>query len=161
MPYNFSTFERHFCGSGPSTVCRHWPKSAARAGYKERTYGGHGLKLRLVLLPHEETSQPIKMFHARWSVPLLQVPGTSCSAGTFVFVWLTGALDEAAARQQAYPTFERLAEHSKAVHALPIGRERDAMLKKLKQAERAAQISRWLSSAEEEAEPPEELAYLK
>jgi hypothetical protein len=56
---------------------------------------------------------------------------------------------------------ERLAEHSKKVRAkvasLPPGQERDVMLDKLKQTERAARISRWLSSAEMEAEPPEEV----
>lgn len=56
---------------------------------------------------------------------------------------------------------ERLAEHSKKARAkvasLPPGRERDVMLDKLKQTERAAQISRWLSSAEMDAEPTEEV----
>jgi hypothetical protein len=43
---------------------------------------------------------------------------------------------------------ERIAEHSKRVRAkaasVPPGEERDAMLQKLEQAERAARISRWL-----------------
>jgi hypothetical protein len=56
---------------------------------------------------------------------------------------------------------ERLAEHSKKVRAqavsLPPGHERDVMLDKLKQTERAARISRWLSSGEVDAEPPEEV----
>jgi hypothetical protein len=35
------------------------------------------------------------------------------------------------------------------------------MVEKLKQAERAAQITRWLSSAEEDVERPEGLEYPK
>ena len=56
---------------------------------------------------------------------------------------------------------ERLADHSKKVRAkvasLPPGQERDVMLDKLKQSERAARISRWLSSAEMDVEPSEEV----
>jgi hypothetical protein len=59
---------------------------------------------------------------------------------------------------------ERLAEHANKVRSkaesLPAGREREAMLEKLKQAERATQISRWLSSTDA-AEPPEELGLFK
>lgn len=60
---------------------------------------------------------------------------------------------------------ERLANHSNLVRAkatsLPEGQERDAMLEKLRRTETAAQISRWLSSGEQEAEPPEEIHSLK
>jgi len=59
--------------------------------------------------------------------------------------------------------FERLAAHSQNVRAkvasLPAGQERDAMLEKLKQTEGAARITRWLSSAEEDAERPEEAEF--
>lgn len=62
--------------------------------------------------------------------------------------------------RQTLSFFERLAAHSQNVRArvaaLPAGQERDAMVEKLKQTERAAQITRWLSSAEEDAEQPEE-----
>lgn len=61
--------------------------------------------------------------------------------------------------------FERLAAHSQNVRAkvalLPAGQERDAMVEKLKQAEGAARITRWLSSAEEDIEQPEGLEYPK
>jgi hypothetical protein len=60
---------------------------------------------------------------------------------------------------------ERIAEHSEMVRAqvtaLPPGRERDAMLEKLRRTETAARISEWLSSGEEEAEPLEEANLLK
>jgi hypothetical protein len=69
-------------------------------------------------------------------------------------------------RQGDRPTFlERIAGHSKKVRAkaasLPPGEERDAMLQKLKQAETAASISQWLSSGEEQAEPPKEVSLLR
>jgi hypothetical protein len=51
---------------------------------------------------------------------------------------------------------ERLIEHAESVRAkaasLSIGAERDAILEKLEQTERAVEISRWLSSAE--LQPP-------
>jgi hypothetical protein len=57
---------------------------------------------------------------------------------------------------------ERLAEHANKVRAkaaeLPPGEEQDAMMAKLEQAQRAARISRWLSSGEE---APEEIAQLR
>ena len=60
---------------------------------------------------------------------------------------------------------ERIAEHSRRartkVASMPPGNERDAMLQKLKQAETAARISIWLSSGEQQAEPPEEVELLK
>jgi hypothetical protein len=60
---------------------------------------------------------------------------------------------------------ERIAEHSKRVRAkaasVPPGEERDALLQKLKQAERAAHISRWLSSGEDDPGPPEEIGFLR
>jgi len=60
---------------------------------------------------------------------------------------------------------ERLANHSNQVRAkatsLPEGQERDAMFEKLRQTESAAQISRWLSSGEEDAESPEEIHPMK
>ena len=60
---------------------------------------------------------------------------------------------------------ERIAEHSKKARAkavsMPPGKEREAMLQKLKQAETAARISVWLSSGEQEAEPPEEVELIK
>jgi len=60
---------------------------------------------------------------------------------------------------------ERIAEHSKKVRAkvasLPPGEERDAMLLKMKQAERAARISHWLSSGEEATEPPTSICFTR
>jgi CRP-like cAMP-binding protein len=51
---------------------------------------------------------------------------------------------------------ERLIEHAESVRAkaasLSMGAERDAILEKLEQTERAVEISRWLSSAE--LQPP-------
>jgi hypothetical protein len=56
---------------------------------------------------------------------------------------------------------ERLAQHAAKVRdtavALPPGQERDAMMARLEQAQRAARISRWLSSGEE---APEEIGQL-
>jgi hypothetical protein len=69
-------------------------------------------------------------------------------------------------RQRVRSSFlERIAEHSKKVGANAAspqpGEERDAMLQKLEQAERAARISSWLSSGEEEAEPPDDIEFLR
>ena len=67
--------------------------------------------------------------------------------------------------QSTLSLLERIAEHSRKVRAkaasLPPGEERDAMLQKLKQVERAARISHWLSSGEEATEPLEEVSLLR
>jgi hypothetical protein len=61
--------------------------------------------------------------------------------------------------KQTLSFLERLAAHSESVRAkadaLPVGAAREAMLQKLEQAERAARITRWLSSGEQEPEPTE------
>jgi hypothetical protein len=64
--------------------------------------------------------------------------------------------------RQTLSFLERLAEHATKVRdraaALPPGEERDAVMAKLEQAQRAAPISRWLSSGEE---APEEIGELR
>jgi hypothetical protein len=63
--------------------------------------------------------------------------------------------------KQSLSFIERLAQHATKVResaaALPPGEEHDAMMAKLEQAQRAARISRWLSSGEE---APEEIGQL-
>ena len=98
-----------------------------------------------------------------------EVFGTCSDVETFVRRSGFGARQERVMkRNRSRPVLsflERIAEHSKRARtkaaSMAPGKERDAMLQKLKQAETAARISVWLSSGEQDAEPPEEVELLK